>query len=103
MQDLEPNLDFDKQSSKINNKLIKSMEKVKINKTEVVKLLEAGVTKTEVRDQLYPSLNNMQWIKALKMMGLSSMKVKKVDFIIEDETVIGIPSIGNNPAYTTEA
>jgi len=100
MEQLEPNQDFDNQTSKINNKLVKMSEKVKINKAEVVKLLEAGITKTEVRDQLYPSLNNMQWIKALKAMGLSSMKVKKVDFIIEDETVVGIPTPSTNPAFT---
>jgi len=63
------------------------MERIKINKTEVVNLLEQGISKEEIREQYYPSLNNNQWKKALNMMGLSSFKVKKIDFLIEDMEV----------------
>lgn len=73
-------------------------ERVKINKAEVVKLLEQGYTKSEVKEQLYPTLNDSQWNKALKAMQLSSYKVKKIDFVIEDiEPVVGEGS-SYNPA-----
>jgi len=86
--DLEPNLEFDKVTKVVTNKLIYNMEKVKINKEAVEKLIDQGVSKKDIKVQLYPALNDMQWTKALKMMGLSAKRVPKVDFIIEDlETV----------------
>lgn len=123
MQDLEPNQDFDKQLlkkidkqinrlNKITNKTM-NLEKAKLygveikevggkpvfKKSDVVKMLDNGVTKKELVD-IY-GLNVNQIKKALDQMDLSSYRSKKVDFIIEDETVIGILSSTCNPAFTT--
>lgn len=103
MTDLTPNQDFDKQTSKINNKSIMSQkERIVVSKAKVVELMDKGFTKEEIHQDLYPTLNDSQWKKFLVAAGLNSVKVKKIDFVIEDlEPVIGIPTPGGNPAFTT--
>lgn len=61
-------------------------EKVQISKSKVAELLASGVEKDVIREENYPQLNKSQWNKALKAMGLSSVRAKKVEFVIEDET-----------------
>jgi len=115
MNDLEPNYNFDIQINRVNKITSKTMnlEKAKLygveikevngkpvfKKSDVVKMLDNGVTKKELVD-IY-GLNVNQIKKALDQMDLSSYRAKKVDFIIEDETVIGIPTPTCNPAFTT--
>lgn len=88
---LEPNLEFDKVTKIVTNKSIYKMEnkeRVKVNKAKIVELMDKGFTKEEIHQDLYPTLNDSQWKKCLAICGLSGVKVKKVDFIIEDfETV----------------
>lgn len=89
--ELEPNLEFDKVTKIVTNKSIykmESKERVKLSKAKIVELMDKGFTKEEIHQDLYPTLNDSQWKKALIQMNLGGVKVKKIDFIIEDfETV----------------
>jgi hypothetical protein len=55
-----------------------------INKKKVEELMSQGISKDDIRTTLYPELNDSQWKKALKLMGLSIKRVPKIDFVIED-------------------
>lgn len=59
--------------------------KVMINKTLVANKMEDGMSKEEIRETFYPSLNKTQWQKALKKMKLSGRIVPKIDFEIVEE------------------
>ena len=70
-----------------------------VNKQKVEELINKGVSKDDIRKQLYPELNNSQWKKALKLMGLSTKRVPKIDFVIENtETVTP-----NGPTYAPQS
>ena len=60
------------------------MEKVHVSKAAIEAEIAKGVSKEEIRANLYPSLNKSQWAKALKMCNLSTKRVPKVEFIITD-------------------
>ena len=92
--DLTVNTEFDKVEQIKTNK----MEKVKISKVEVIKMIEEGYSKESIREDLYPTLNENQWRKFLKVSGLSGKRSPKIDFIIEDETVVP-QSQGTNPSF----
>ena len=92
--DLNVNKEFDKVEQIKTSK----MEKVKISKSKVVEMIEAGYSKESIREELYPILNENQWKKFLKVSGLSGKRSPKVDFIIEDETVVP-QGQGTNPIY----
>jgi hypothetical protein len=55
------------------------------SKSKVKTLIDSGMTKEEIREAYFPMLNKNQWLKALKQMGLSSVRSKKVDFAIADD------------------
>lgn len=61
------------------------VEKVNVSKTRVQELLSTGVDKETIRSTYYGQLNKSQWNKALKAMGLSSVRAKRVDFVIEED------------------
>jgi hypothetical protein len=60
--------------------------KVTISKSLVKAQLDLGVEKDAIREEHYSQLNKSQWSKALKAMGLSNYRTRKVDFVIDDET-----------------
>lgn len=70
-----------------------------VNKQKVEELINKGVSKDDIRTQLYPELNKSQWKKALKLMELSTKRVPKIDFVIEStETVTP-----NGPTYSPQS
>lgn len=59
--------------------------KVKLSKKEVSAMLEAGVKKADIA--IHFGLNANQMTKAFKVMGLNSVRAKKIEFEIVDEDV----------------
>ena len=61
------------------------VERVQVSKSKVQELLSGGMDKETIRSTHYSSLNKSQWNKALKAMGLSNVRAKRVDFVIEED------------------
>ncbi len=53
---------------------------VQLRKSEILAKMNAGHSKDEIR--LHYGLNANQWAKALKAMGISNKRTKKIDFVI---------------------
>jgi hypothetical protein len=80
------------------------MEQIRINVKQVKELLESGITKEGVKEQLYPTLAEATWKRALKEMGLSQFRVKVKSYILEgmDEVNETVTPGGNTYAPDTQ-
>lgn len=98
--DLSPNKEFEINNNLKPNKMIKVRERVAISKVKIVELMDKGYSKEEIHQELYSTLNNSQWKKALIACGLSDIKIKKIDFVIEDLEPSIPEAVGTNPKYS---